>query len=357
MKQLKKNLVSCIIAFTFILILTSTLDAATLIVGSASGSPGDKGILIPVDLSAEPGEAVSSFSLKLNFDISRLSFKEVTLGPKAAEAGKSLSSNPETNKVSIRVIGANQNIIENGTVLNFTFDILPKAPIGKAEITIIRPSITDMGAKSLPANAVDGSITVNGELPETTTSSISITPTTTPTTVETTTTTTTPRPSPDSTTTTSASNMSTSSTTSSSTTTSISQLWPLLYDKMWGSKKDLNLLFLRTFRDEILVNTEVGREYISMLYNNSLEILTLLLQDPSLTVQTKEVVNEFLISVKSLFYNDTMEIRRDTIIKFKSLLDHAETKASPELKTAIKKLKRDIGEEKRFTQLGITIVK
>ena len=355
----RNKLVSFMIVLSCTLIITSHLGAATFTVGSASGSPGDKDILIPIDLSSETGEEACSFNFDLNFCTSRLSFKEVTLGPRATEAGKSLSyRRKSSNTVSVIVIGFNQKAIENGTVLNFTFDILSSAPSGKAELTITDPSVADLGAHHVPVHTEKGSITVDGNPPDSTTT----TSTNTPTTVITTTSTTIQPPLPDSTTTTSTSDMSPSSTTSlnptsSTTTISASQLWPLLYDEMWGNRKDRNLLLLRAFRDEILVNTEVGREYIFMLYGNSLEIVILLLQEPSLTSQTKGVIDELLISVESLLYNDEIEISQDTIKNFESLLDQFEGKASPELRTAIKKLKRDIRKERTFKQLGISIVK
>ena len=87
----RNKLVSFMIVLSCTLIITSHLGAATFTVGSASGSPGDKDILIPIDLSSEPGEEACSFNFDLNFGTSRLSFKEVTLGPRATEAGKSLS--------------------------------------------------------------------------------------------------------------------------------------------------------------------------------------------------------------------------------------------------------------------------
>jgi len=143
--------------------------------------------------------------------------------------------------------------------------------------------------------------------------------------------------------------------TETTTTTSISLLWPMAYDKMWGAKKYENLLLLRVFRDEILLNTEVARGYISMLYDNSFEIAILLLQEPLLTAQTREVIDEILISVESLLYNDEMEISQDIMNNFITLLDQFETKASPKLKTAISKLKRDINKGEIFKQLGIII--
>ncbi len=158
-------------------------------------------------------------------------------------------------------------------------------------------------------------------------------------------------------TTTSAVTTSSSSTTptSSSTTSSTSLIWDLSYEKMWGIRKDEKLLLLRVFRDEILLNTKVGREYVSMLYDNSLEIATLLIQEPSLTIQTKEVVDELSLNVESLLYTDEIEIRQDTIDSFLSLLDDFEVSASPKLKAAIKKVKGEIKEDMVSEQLCITI--
>ena len=107
------------------LILTSNIKAATLSIGSTSVSPGDKNISIPIGLTSASGEEVSGFNFDLNFDTSRLSFKEVTLGKLATDAGKSLSfSQPSSNTIRVLVIGLNQNVISDGIVLNFTFDII-----------------------------------------------------------------------------------------------------------------------------------------------------------------------------------------------------------------------------------------
>ena len=110
----------------------------------------------------------------------------------------------------------------------------------------------------------------------------------------------------------------TSSALSSSTTTSTNLLWPIAYGEMWGARKDENLILMRAFRDGFLLNTEVGREYIAVLYENSLEVATMLLQEPSLTIQAREVTDELLIKVESLLYNDAIEISQETINSFVS---------------------------------------
>lgn len=334
-----------------IVALTCNLEAATLTVGSNSGAPGEKDILIPINLSSSSSEDVSGFNFDLNFGASRLSFREVTLGPKSTEAGKSLStSRPSADVVRVIVIGFNQNIIENGVVLNFTFDILSSAPAGTAELNILDPSISDPQGKLLTVSTENGEIVVDDNPTDSTTT----TSTNNQTTIITTTSTTF-QPTPDTTTSTTGMTTSSTNSSSSSTTTSASQLWPLLYDEMWGNEKEQNLLLLRAFRDEVLLNTTVGRKYISMLYGNSLEIAILLLKDPSSTELTCEVINEILPSVESLLYNDEMKISQKTIDDFESLLNELAPKASPGLESVIKKIRTDIREKTVFKQLGIGI--
>ena len=159
MKRVRKRLVGFLIALSFIFILTSSLGAATFTVGSNTGSPGDKDISIPIDLSSEPGEEACSFNFDLIFDTSMLSFKKVTLGSVAVDAGKSLSySQPSFNTIRVVVIGFNQKVISDGEVLTFTFDILDKAPRGKTKLTITKPSISDPKGKLLPANTDGGGL-------------------------------------------------------------------------------------------------------------------------------------------------------------------------------------------------------
>ena len=161
MKKVKKNLFCYIVASAITLILISNLEAATLSIGSASGSPGNKNIAIPVNITSSSGERVCGFNFDLNFDSTKLSFKEVTLGSVAVGAGKSLSySQPSFNTIRVVVVGLNQNVIGDGTVLNFTFDILTNTAAGKAEITITKPSLSDPNGKALAVNIGGGALEV-----------------------------------------------------------------------------------------------------------------------------------------------------------------------------------------------------
>ena len=131
--------------------------------------------------------------------------------------------------------------------------------------------------------------------------------------------------------------------------------WKKVYDEMWTTKRDENLLLLRVFRGEILLNTKVGRVYVSMLYENSFEIASLLIKNQLLAKQTAKVLDELLPSIESLLSSDEMELSQDTIENLETLLNKFESKASPKLKTAIRKVEKDINERKVLKQLGIII--
>ena len=133
-------------------------------------------------------------------------------------------------------------------------------------------------------------------------------------------------------------------------------LWEKTYTELWwGARKAENLSLLRAFRDTALRNSEVGREYTSLLYDSSAEVAGLLLHNPSLAAQTGEVIGELLPGIESLTTKGTASISRDTIKKVEALLDYFEVKASPKFKAAIIKVRKDITKGEVFRQLGIAV--
>jgi len=131
--------------------------------------------------------------------------------------------------------------------------------------------------------------------------------------------------------------------------------WSLSYQMMWGKKKYENLTVLRSFRDEVLSKSELGQAYVSLLYNNSIEIAFLLLRKPALRVQTREVLNAVTIELKEQSRSNEICISQNTIDEFVSLLDSFTISASPRLKAAIEIVKEDIATGAINGQLGLTI--
>jgi hypothetical protein len=131
--------------------------------------------------------------------------------------------------------------------------------------------------------------------------------------------------------------------------------WSLSYQMMWGKNKYENLTVLRSFRDEVLSKSELGQAYVSLLYNNSIEIAFLLLRRPALRVQTREVLNAVTIELNEQSGNNEICISQSTIDDFESLLNSFESSASPRLKAAIEIVKEDIANGVINGQLGFTI--
>ena len=131
--------------------------------------------------------------------------------------------------------------------------------------------------------------------------------------------------------------------------------WSISYQKMWGIKQYENLSVLRSFRDDVLSKSELGKAYVSLLYNNSIEIAFLLLRKPTLRTQTREVLNATVKEPQSQTGNDEICITQDTVNDFAALLDSFAAVASPRLKTAIEIVKEDIANGVINGQLGFAI--
>ena len=130
----------------------------------------------------------------------------------------------------------------------------------------------------------------------------------------------------------------------------------IAYEKMWGADIDEYLPFLRTLRDEVLANKEIGRKHIFLAYSNSLEILKLFLRNSSLIDETKEVIDGLMPGIHTLLDGGEMELSKNQLHDLKSLLTRFEEKAAPRFRNAIRKVKRDIDRGEIFEQLGIAVI-
>lgn len=131
--------------------------------------------------------------------------------------------------------------------------------------------------------------------------------------------------------------------------------WSLSYQMMWGKTKYENLTVLRSFRDEVLSKSELGQAYVSLLYNNSIEIAFLILRKPALRTQTRNVLNATVKELQGQTGNDEICISQNTIDDFAALLNSFEASASPRLKAAIEIVQEDIATGAINGQVGFTI--
>jgi hypothetical protein len=139
-------------------------SGALLTAGQATGNPGTMGVVVPITLETAVGEGVAALNFDLQYDQTKLSVADVTIGAAAQAADKIVASSlPATGTVRVIVYGVNQNVIADGVVANVVFNVSTSATAG-----IIPLDFSDAVAASPEATAVDlqtaaGSIEVTGE--------------------------------------------------------------------------------------------------------------------------------------------------------------------------------------------------
>jgi len=136
-----------------------------------------------------------------------------------------------------------------------------------------------------------------------------------------------------------------------------SALWGSLYDMMLGEDVGKNLSLLRGFRDNFLLSQQAGKKYVNLLYKHSDEIVTLLLQNPSLIKEAGRLIDRLLPEITNLLNDGVMKLSREELASIESFLTQCEIEATPRLKLVIRKVKKDISKGKGFKQLGIKVNK
>ena len=132
-------------------------------------------------------------------------------------------------------------------------------------------------------------------------------------------------------------------------------LWSGLYREMFGNDYTEDVHLLRNFRDERLLANKKGKIYVDMLYRNSLEIASLLLKDEDLRIHTASVIEQLIPELALLLNGEKVVISSQMVFVIEDLLDEFGTKASPRVKRAVKKVKKEIKKGEIFNQLGIKI--
>ena len=140
-------------------------------------------------------------------------------------------------------------------------------------------------------------------------------------------------------------------------TQATASFWPQSYAKIWGEKKNANLLILRTFRNEVLNNTEAGREVTHLLYDNSLELSLLLVLNPKLSQQAKAVADELLPGIEALLYNGEAVISQKAVEDMVSLLDQFAAKGSPKLQKDLRHIREILCAGALLDELQVTVIK
>jgi len=124
--------------------------------------------------------------------------------------------------------------------------------------------------------------------------------------------------------------------------------WGRAYSLLFDPTSD-QLEMMRAYRDEILSKTAKGRKYKNLLYNNSEEALEVLLENPGLIAQAKDLIAanrgalaNVLKGSKGIIHNT------DEIVAF---LDAYANEAPPALEALAKMVKRQMLEKQKSGKL------
>jgi len=112
---------------------------------------------------------------------------------------------------------------------------------------------------------------------------------------------------------------------------------------------------LRQMRDIRMARTALGRSLIKLYYKHSLEITSILLSDEELLSIVTPVVNEIVEKAVAFNNHEKVSIDHALIEDISAVADLINEKASPELKTAIKRVKKQIKTGYIFRNFGITV--
>ncbi len=141
----------------------ATAHAATLTAGTAEATPHTANVRIAVTLDTEANDAISGIQFDLTFDPAAAALKDITAGPAAEDAQKSVSFNTiEQGRSRVIVAGLNQNLIGQGTLASMHFDIPEHAINGTHPIALDNIVMSDPRGRAVPATATAGAITITG---------------------------------------------------------------------------------------------------------------------------------------------------------------------------------------------------
>ena len=149
------------------------LVALTLLVGATAALASQIAMALP-DQSASPGasvlsqveyasqaSSVSGVQFDVQYDSSAISLA-ATLGDPAKTAGKSLYAvDLAPNRKRFLIIGLNQTLIPDGTLINLSVNVSPNAPSGVYALNLSNVDGTDPWGRSTLVTGSDGAVTVN----------------------------------------------------------------------------------------------------------------------------------------------------------------------------------------------------
>ena len=142
------------------LLLSATFAfPSQIVLPGQSATPGAS-ILAQVTFASQ-GSSVSGVQFDVQYDNSAISLA-ATLAPPVSTSNKTLYAvDLAPNKKRFLIIGLNQSLIPDGTLINLVVNINPSAPVGAYVLDLSNVCATDPAGNATPVAGIDGTVLVN----------------------------------------------------------------------------------------------------------------------------------------------------------------------------------------------------
>jgi uncharacterized protein (TIGR03437 family) len=138
------------------------IRVANSLVGTASGNAGQT-VNLSVELQTQ-GAQIAGLQFDILCDRSALTLSAAA-GTAASAAGKSVTSNLLPGGMRVLIVGLNQTLIGDGSVVNLSISIASGARSGNYPLTITGASGADPSGQSISVSAASGAVVVPGGAP------------------------------------------------------------------------------------------------------------------------------------------------------------------------------------------------
>lgn len=144
---------------------------------------------------------------------------------------------------------------------------------------------------------------------------------------------------------------------SSSTPTFGASLWERSFAQILreGSQA-ADLEVLRAFRDEVLVKSPAGKQYVDRLYMHSFESALILLTNLDISSRVEVLLQWLTPEIQTLLEDGEMVLYQEDIEEFEGVLDAFAGEASPQFRAFVRKVKMDLRNEKLLEEFGMFLV-
>jgi hypothetical protein len=139
-------------------------SGAKLTIGQGNGNPGSLGVIVPITLETAVGDSVAALNFDLQYDETKLSAVDVTLGAAAQAADKVIVTRLDiTGIVRVIIYGENQSVISDGVVANVVFNVSASATAGSIPLTFTEAVAATPEATAVELQTVSGSVEISDD--------------------------------------------------------------------------------------------------------------------------------------------------------------------------------------------------